>query len=274
MPENDVEWTVEFARNNVRDAIAKIVDDATPGLIERLAGDPSAYGQLVAITKLVSDEADQLLRETVISARHSGLNWERIGDVVGMSRQEAQQTYGSKIDDAAIDASNALMIAPGAQADMTAHRLPPIGTRVHTKLDELVQLNRGGPYGWHAVAYQGGYFVMEFDDQQWNHATSYRNPPPGGGWQRIARWGPWIYWARPTGLPILPGAPEPNSFASDSRLRKELRRNLEGGAPGLNAGGLQTVGNLGGAVIGGALNSNRISGGVEAVIDAITDLFE
>ena len=93
---NESEWSREFARSTVRDALAQIIDDATPGLIERLATDPAAYAQLLAVTHLVAEEAEELLRETAISARHAGLNWEQVGAAIDLDRQAAQRRFGPK----------------------------------------------------------------------------------------------------------------------------------------------------------------------------------
>jgi len=37
---------------------------------------------------------DKLMVDTVQAARLAGVSWERIGDVLGVSRQAAQQRYG------------------------------------------------------------------------------------------------------------------------------------------------------------------------------------
>ncbi|MCL2594606.1 MAG: hypothetical protein FWD83_03685 [Promicromonosporaceae bacterium] len=208
MPVDDIEWSVEFARDTVRDSLAAIIDEATPGLISRLANDPKAYLQLLAVTKLVSDEATELLQETATSARHAGLNWERIGSALEMSRQEAQQRFGADTHD------RTMLVPVVSHLDAVAGHLP-LGTRVTIPLsaDEMAGLALAGNYGWHGVAFSSTTWTLEFDEQQWEHATTMRKKPPEGeGWQPIGRYFH-RYWKRPTGLPILPGSPNPSTFA-------------------------------------------------------------
>jgi hypothetical protein len=216
--ENITEWTREFAKSGVRDSLAQIVDESTPGITNRLGSDPNAFAELIAVTHLVAEEAEALLRETVLSARNAGLNWEQIGAIVGASRQAAQQRFTT---------------GPGAGRLTSAERdpdgLPPIGTRVtishtFTATDEIKMLNRAGAYGWHAVAFTTETWTFEFDNRQWHHAVTYGKEPNGGGWERIGRWALSVFWARPTDLPILPGNPEPEAFKSDKKLQKALNK--------------------------------------------------
>ena len=220
MVENSTDWTREFARSGVRDSLAQIIDDSTPGVIERLGTDPAAYGELIVATHLVATEADELLRETIISARQAGLNWEKIGNLLGVSRQAAQQRFGGGIVD----------LAP--VTDPNAEALPPIGTRVtlehtFTATDELPILNRAGLYGWHGVSFTSSTWTIEFDNRQWQHAVSAGKPPNGFGWERIGRWAFQVFWARPTELLILPGNPPPDAFLSDKKLRAALKGETE-----------------------------------------------
>lgn len=53
MVESKTEWSRELARSTVLDALAQIISDNTPGLIARLASDPSADKELLAVTHLV-----------------------------------------------------------------------------------------------------------------------------------------------------------------------------------------------------------------------------
>lgn len=231
--ENTIDWTREFARPQVRDTLAKVIDESTPGLIDRLGSDPKAYADLIAVTHLVSEEADQLLRETIISARHSGLNWEQIGDVLGISRQAAQQKFSAPVD-SSLDVHSStvqdLSPIPPATNTLNYSALPPVGTQVTIDAsysgdsEDVKLLNRAGQYGWHGVAFTAETWTLEFDNRQWQHLSSFAKEPYGGGWQRIGRFLWSVWWARPTNLPILPGNPDPHSFRSQRKLEKELRR--------------------------------------------------
>jgi hypothetical protein len=232
---NTTDWTREFARPQVRDTLAKVIDESTPGLIDRLGSDPNAYADLLAVTHLVSEEADELLRETVISARHSGMNWEQIGEVLGISRQAAQQKFSAASTADVADVANPafpISLTPNATAPAMLNYadLPPVGTQVMIDIDytggseEVKMLNRAGQYGWHGVAFTAETWTLEFDNRQWQHLSSFAKEPFGGGWQRIGRFLWSVWWARPTNLPILPGNPDPHSFKSQRKLEKELRR--------------------------------------------------
>ncbi|MCL1801283.1 MAG: hypothetical protein FWG25_07990 [Promicromonosporaceae bacterium] len=262
MPKSDVEWTVAFARDGVRDSIASIVDDATPGLIDRLASDPNAFRQLLAVTKMVVDEGEELLRETAISARHAGLNWERIGEAMGMTRQEAQKRFSPRPtddDDAAAQfgASGNAVDANGlaANAPPGSQQIAP-GTRIVIPLasDEMSVLNQLGSYGWHGVGFTSSTWTIAFDPtQQWEHAYTMRKPPKRGeGWQQIGRWG-LMYWRRPTGEPILPGAPDPRTFVGGNGA-------WFGPVPGQVTTGALVAGNVLGAL--GSVTSGATGGAV------------
>jgi hypothetical protein len=273
MTHSNIEWTLTFGEEKVHDSLARLVDEITPGLIDRLATDPSAYPELITASELVATRAEGLLAETVLSARHAGLTWAQVGKALGIDGQAAQQRFtGTQREDLrerfrrleAETLENSVVAArfsapePGASApsvetttighQLDDPRLPPVGTRVTVDNDEFPQVQRGGAYGWHGVAFTSWTWTLEFDNQQWDHATTYLNKPPAGeGWQRIGRWGTTVYWKRPTNLPILPGAPKPESFYSERKLRKELERN-RGEQPSYEA-----VGQVIGATVGGAM---------------------
>jgi len=271
MTNSNIEWTLTFGEEKVHDGLARLVDDITPGLIDRLATDPSAYSELITASELVATRAEGLLAETVLSARHAGLTWAQVGKALGIDGQAAQQRFtGTQREDLRerfrrLEAETLLEVvstdgakAPGSTTEPTAightaddPRLPPVGTRVTVDNDEFPQVQRGGTYGWHGVAFTSWTWTLEFDNRQWEHATTYLNKAPAGeGWQRIGRWGTTVYWKRPTNLPILPGAPRPESFYSERKLRKELERNQRE-QPNYEAAG--AVGQVIGGVVGGAM---------------------
>ena len=279
MADTDIEWTKQFARGAVRDGLARIIDEATPGLTARLATDPAAYTQLLAISEMVAQEADELVREAAISARHAGLTWERIGDSVGMSRQAAQQRFGPKGEVEQVGAPNpvtndlAVAGAPGALADAaTQHLLPPIGTQAHISEASdsgLMMLSRAGRHGWRAISVSpGGIFTIQFDNRQWQVVTTTGKEPAGLGWHRIGRYGFTVYWTQPTHIPVVPGAPDPKSFKSQKRLDRELARRGVAGAGSAGAG----------LVMGIPITSTRsgaaVADGIATIADSIAEWFE
>ena len=228
----DVDWTREFARPQVRNTLAKVIDESTPGLIDRLGNDPKAYADLIAVTHLVAEEADELLRETVISARHAGLNWEQIGEVLGISRQAAQQKFSAPAGERSRESTREVETeGPVNYRAADYGDIPPVGTQVTvdfgwtgTASEDVGFLNRAGNYGWHGISCSSDSWILEFDNRQWQHISTFGKPPFGDGWQRICRYGWSVYWSRPTNLPILPGSPDPHAFKSQRKLEKELKR--------------------------------------------------
>jgi len=179
---------------------------------------------------MVSEEADELLRETVISARYAGLNWEQIGKPLGLSRQEAQQKFsafqadGSGGTDLVEHQANKVATLPAVGTTVVVPRGKGAGNDGEVPLN-IAGLNRAGQYGWHAVSFDTNSWTLQFDNQQWQHAyiAGVGKMPKGDGWQRIGRNSIWVYFARPTHLPILPGNPPISAFRSEWKLQDALQ---------------------------------------------------
>ncbi|OJV81185.1 MAG: hypothetical protein BGO37_17130 [Cellulomonas sp. 73-92] len=176
----------------LRDVLAAALDQARPDLAPRLQDDPAAYLELVTLARDAHSETGELLRAAVVSARRAGCTWEQVGGVLGMTKQAAQQRY-------------AVPDEPAASPQGSARRatLAPL-----TAFNEMRVLERAGRYGWHGVAFGPMYFLVEQSDEQWEHHRAYVGTGPlrdGGDWQRIGRWGWWVYYKRPLGIPPLPG---------------------------------------------------------------------
>jgi len=219
------DWTREFATSTIRDGVAKVVDEATPGVAGRLSRNPNAYTELLTATNLVIEEAEKLLRKQVIAAHHAGLSWEQIGEALGINAFVAQQRFAG-----APLAQNRAPVVP-LPVGAGNQQLPPIGTLfvVEPGLfagQELDCLNRAGQYGWHAVDRVSSRWTLAFDHQQWQHSvtSSETKTPYGDGWQQVVSQKKLVYWARPTNLPILPGNPPVKSFVSDRRVQRAVQR--------------------------------------------------
>ncbi|HEX7050152.1 MAG TPA: hypothetical protein VF188_08135 [Longimicrobiales bacterium] len=172
--------------------LAEAIAASDPELQDRIASDPAAYLDLVALTAEADAYVARLLRAAVSSARTAGHSWEAIGRRLGMSRQAAQQRFG--------------------RGDGTG--VPPVSgeTRRLSPLDafnEMEVLDRAGRCGWHSVGYGPLFHVVEKSDQQWEHRRVYawsraRRELEAAGWRRIGSMRfPWAYYARPTGEPAL-----------------------------------------------------------------------
>ena len=189
--------TSDSTRPTLREHLAAALDAADPDLAGRLEHEPSSHLDLVRLARAAYDETGHLLVAAVGSARSAGCTWEQIGEVLGMTRQAAQQRYGRR-DEQVPDPSG---VTGGSHRRQL---LAPL-----TAFNEMRVLERAGRYGWHAVAYGPLYFEVEESDQQWEHHRSYVGAGPlrpGDGWQRVGTlWFPWVYWKRPLGVAPLPG---------------------------------------------------------------------
>jgi len=174
----------------LREAIAAAVLTAPAGLGAALADDPQAYLRLVAATRTAAQETSRLLREAVDGARHAGHSWDTIGRLLGVSRQAAQQRFGTP--------ANSLGDVPPAAGEPERRILTPL-----TAFDEMDVLAEAGRHGWHSVDYGTLYHLVEASPWQWEHRRDLvslgarRHRLQGEGWQIITtRWFPWAYYAR------------------------------------------------------------------------------
>ena len=178
----------------IRTGIATIITEVEPDIHRALQDDRDAYLRLIAVASAIDAEAAGTLRDSVLSARTAGLSWERIGDVLHISRQAAQQRFGTP----------ASPTSATSTADGRVRRLSPV-----TAFDEMERLAEAGRHGWHSVGFGALYHDLVHTDQQWEHRRvsvfGSRHVLETEGWQRIGTmWIPWAYYARPTDEPALP----------------------------------------------------------------------
>jgi hypothetical protein len=178
----------------MREHLAQFLSESSPNLQERLLVDPMAHLELVALAASARADTSVVLSAAVRSARFAGCTWAQIGDVLGITRQAAQQRYGE--DD-----------EPAPPPDSaTAMTLSPV-----TAFDEMPALERAGMYGWKVVGYGFMHHRLERFDHQWEHARTILGVrPPGDGWERVRcawDWFFWSYWTRPVDRPALAGNP-------------------------------------------------------------------
>ena len=197
--------TPQLATDSTWHGLACAIVESRHGLIERLQHDPQAHLELVALAASAKAETAVLLAGAVRSARGAGCTWSQIGDVLGVTRQAAQQQYG---DDAPLAAAPA-----GPVESMT---LAPL-----TAFNEMAVLARAGEYGWHSVAYGPFFHRVERDTRPWEHARTFLGARPhGDGWQAVgAGWAWWSYWARPLDAPALGGNPSATDLVDNRILR-------------------------------------------------------
>jgi hypothetical protein len=176
------------------DLVARAVARLDPTIEARLEKEPQAHLDLVVLTRRTHDEAGRLLSAAVTSARAAGWSWEAIGGALGMSRQAAQQRFGTK----------------PAPLPGTAEHCQVVGLTAFNEVDEL---NAWGRHGWHSVGYGPNVHDVEQSDVQWEHRRAVvgsrrARELQAEGWERIGTlWFPWVYFKRPTDLPAEPGEP-------------------------------------------------------------------
>jgi hypothetical protein len=178
----------------IRDGIADAVLSGPTGLRDELEHDRDSYLRLVAASRAGAEETSRLLRESIAGARRANHSWDAIGRVLGVSRQAAQQRFGSAAG--APDAAST--------ADTPDRRvISPL-----TAFDEMEVLEREGRLGWHVVDFGPFFHVVERSDHPWEHR---RVPFAIGarlrrleaeGWIAVGAWFPWRYLKRPLPEPL------------------------------------------------------------------------
>ena len=174
------------------------VDDLTDQLGQLIlgAGEVDGSGEqdhlaLLARTARAHAVTRDLLQQSVTAARSTGHSWAAVGEVLGLTRQAAQQRFGTVAKG-----------APVAEGPDTRW-LGPV-----TAFDELPELELAGRKGWHTVGAAMLKHKMvrtptprEHRRVIWNRPTkSYETD----GWTVAVRAFPWIYLIRDLGIPAEP----------------------------------------------------------------------
>lgn len=180
----------EELAEQIREAITEAVNT---GVRDASSHDEAEPMLVVAVTQVAAEHAQQLLSQSVSAARHGGHSWSSVGEQLGVTRQAAQQRYGS---------------AGTPVAGPSQRLLKPV-----TAFDEIGKLADAGARGWHSISYGWLYHLLEQSDQQWEHRRE-AFPLPGNrkrlesqGWMHIGTTYPWQYLKRPLGKPPVPDAP-------------------------------------------------------------------
>lgn len=126
-----------------------------------------------------------LLHQSVAAARASGHSWAAVGEVLGLTRQAAQQRFGPTAD---------------APNEDDVRWLGPV-----TALDEMTELELAGRRGWHTVDAGMLKHKVVRTPTQWEHRRVVWTRPAGAfeqdGWQVAVRAFPWLYLVRDLGIP-------------------------------------------------------------------------
>ena len=148
-------------------------------------GDQSAaYVPLIEAAAVVADEAKLTLGRWVKAGRRGGLSWSEIGQVVGVSKQAAQQRFGA--GEADETATGPITVALGA-----------------TAFNEMAMLKREGAAGRELVGIGGLRLFLRQTDRPWAYVRTVLNEMDprqrlGEGWELVASWFIFHYYKRPT----------------------------------------------------------------------------
>ena len=162
-------------------AAAGIADEGTLGVEDHLA--------LIAASSSAEEDARAFLQRSVVAARSGGASWALIGAELGMSRQAAQQRFGTPA---------------GRESSGDAERwLGPV-----TAFDEMPELALAGNAGWRTVEAGMLSHRMVFTGTKWEHRRIMWRASIAAeeaeGWQLGCRAFPWIYLVRDLGIPATP----------------------------------------------------------------------
>jgi hypothetical protein len=182
--------------NELRSAVADLV-------VRQLAGgsaadldmaSPDDFRQLIRAAYVVADEAGHSLHRWVDAGRHAGLSWSDVGEVLGVSRQAAQQRFArsSIIADPLTqdpDHGEDFICRTGMTAFNEVKALEEEGRKGNELVGaaplKLFFVPRGRP--WEnirvtALALRGAAVIKRYEGEGWTHAVT---------------WYPFHYFTRP-----------------------------------------------------------------------------
>lgn len=173
---------VESGHSLLSDQLGALILEAEPEI------DPDRPADHLAIVHRAAEAhgvTRDLLQRSVTAARGSGHSWAAIGEVLGLTRQAAQQRFGPITEDA---------------LDPDVRWLGPV-----TAFDEMAELEIAGRLGWRTVDAGILKHKMIRTRTQWEHRRVVWHRPAASyekeGWQVAVRAFPWLYLVRDTGRP-------------------------------------------------------------------------
>ncbi|WP_379549795.1 hypothetical protein [Qipengyuania sp. DGS5-3] len=141
--------------------------------------DRSSYSEMVVAAHVTSEEAKNSLKDWVDGARRAEHSWADIGDLLGISRQAAQQRFGggSTEDEHKADG---FIVLKGA-----------------TAFNELDLLSAAGEDRLELVALAALRLFFRKSETRWEYQRTVLTKPIGEGWEYVAGWLPFRYYKRP-----------------------------------------------------------------------------
>ncbi len=170
-------------RQQLRSDIEKAVFDYA-GTPAKTPTEPGVFLQLIDATQVAIEECNLLQRAAVHQARRADNSWAAIGDLLGITRQAAQQRFAIESPDT--EAAPGLKLVKGASA-----------------FNEMRLLENEGREGYHLVDFGVLYLAMQASNKQWDHRremalniTGKRSRLEKAGWTYVGAWFPFHYFKR------------------------------------------------------------------------------
>jgi hypothetical protein len=180
----------------IREAVAEAVLTACEQGREGLDDDPDAHLLMVEAAGVAAEETSRLLRQSITGARTAGHSWEALGRLLGISRQAAQQRFGTPASGCADPDT------PGRRVLKPLHAF-----------NEMQALEKEGLRGWHVVDYGYLFHLVEASPSKWEHRRMWwpsrrrRRAMEEQGWELIVPSdfdSPWTYYKRRLNEPAQP----------------------------------------------------------------------
>lgn len=144
------------------------------------------FDEAILVAHLVADEGRVTLHRWVEAARRSGLSWSEIGDVLGISKQAAQQRF--RMGGAAEGEQH-------AQADEAAGETV-VRYGAHA-FNEMSILREEGRKGHELISVGPLYLTFRRTDVIWQYRRRIGSGLEREGWTHVASWLPFHYFKRP-----------------------------------------------------------------------------
>ena len=151
---------------------------------------PRDYAEMISASHIAADESRLALHRWVDAGRRASLSWADIGQLIGISKQAAQQRFGGAADPSAGGASmGETIVLRGANA-----------------FNEMQMLEAEGRAGRELVGTGALTLVLRQTDKAWEHVrvsallpTDVRGRMERKGWTHVSSWYPFHYFKRPAG---------------------------------------------------------------------------
>ena len=144
--------------------------------------DAVSYRPVIEAAHVVADEARAALGRWVTAGRRAGLSWAEIGAAVGVSKQAAQQRFGTAEPDEV--PGDDLIVRSGA-----------------TAFNEMTIAAEEGRAGRELVATRALKLFFRQTDQIWEYLRTVGEIEPrrqhAEGWRPVSSWFPFHYYKRP-----------------------------------------------------------------------------